>query len=92
MRQTSTYASVRSGRVSVFWGDQVFVPSAGIKATTHAADIMAALRPMPTKEEWEAPLVEYEAHTGMRLGPCHTLPSVGPSLGGAVTGPSLGSG
>ena len=54
MRQTSTYARVRGGRVSVFWGDQVFVPSAGVKATTHAADIMAALRPMPTQEEWEA--------------------------------------
>lgn len=53
MRQTSSYAPVRGGRVSVFWGDQVFVPSAGIKATTHAADILAALRPMPTKAEWE---------------------------------------
>lgn len=27
MRQTSAYAAVRKGRCSVFWGDQVFVPS-----------------------------------------------------------------
>mmetsp|Transcript_26970 Transcript_26970/g.87135 ORF Transcript_26970/g.87135 Transcript_26970/m.87135 type:complete len:487 (-) Transcript_26970:170-1630(-) len=54
MRQTSSYASARGGRISVFWGDQVFVPSAGITKSTHAADILAALRPMPSKEEWEA--------------------------------------
>jgi hypothetical protein len=54
MRQTSSYASVRGGRISVFWGDQVFVPSAGITKSEHAADILAALRPMPSKEEWEA--------------------------------------
>lgn len=54
MRQTSSYGPVRGGRVSVFWGDQVFVPSAGIKASEHHADILAALRPMPTKSEWES--------------------------------------
>lgn len=54
MRQTSSYASVRPGRISVFWGDQVFVPSAGVQKSEHAADILAALRPMPTKAEWEA--------------------------------------
>jgi hypothetical protein len=54
MRQTSSYASVRGGRISVFWGDQVFVPSAGIAKSEHAADILAALRPMPSREEWEA--------------------------------------
>jgi len=54
MRQTSSYASVRGGRISVFWGDQVFVPSTELKSSSHPADILAALRPMPTKEEWEA--------------------------------------
>ena len=54
VRQTSSYARVRPGRCSVFWGDQVFVPSCGVQATDKAADILAALRPMPTKEEWEA--------------------------------------
>ena len=54
MRQTSTYAPVRKGRVSVFWGDQVFVPSVGITSTDHPADIMAQLSPMPTQAEWES--------------------------------------
>ena len=54
VRQTSSYARVRKGRCSVFWGDQVFVPSCGVQQTDKAADILAALRPMPTKEEWEA--------------------------------------
>ena len=54
VRQTSSYARVRKGRCSVFWGDQVFVPSCGVQQTDKAADILAALRPMPTKAEWEA--------------------------------------
>jgi len=54
MRQTSAYAKLRPGRCSVYWGDQVFVPSVGTKASTAPADILAALRPMPTKAEWEA--------------------------------------
>jgi len=54
MRQTSAYAKLRPGRCSVYWGDQIFVPSVGTKGGTAPADILAALRPMPTKEEWEA--------------------------------------
>jgi len=54
LRQTSSYAAVRPARVSVFWGDQIFVPSTGIQPSTYPADILAALRPMPTKEQWEA--------------------------------------
>ena len=53
IRQTSAYAAVRGGRLSVFWGDQVFVPSAGIQKSEHAADILAAMRDMPSAEEWE---------------------------------------
>ena len=29
IRQTNSYAPYRKGRCSVFWGDQIFVPSAG---------------------------------------------------------------
>jgi len=54
IRQTSAYAKVRPGRCSVYWGDQIFVPSTGTKGSSAPADILAALRPMPTKEEWEA--------------------------------------
>mmetsp|Transcript_64965 Transcript_64965/g.128427 ORF Transcript_64965/g.128427 Transcript_64965/m.128427 type:complete len:565 (-) Transcript_64965:479-2173(-) len=54
MRQTSSYAAMRKGRCSVFWGDQIFVPSCGVQPSSMPADILAALRPMPTKQEWEA--------------------------------------
>ncbi|POM67850.1 Hypothetical protein PHPALM_16071, partial [Phytophthora palmivora] len=30
VKQTGVYASSRRGRLSVFWGDQVFIPSAGV--------------------------------------------------------------
>jgi len=53
IRQTGRYASERSGRCSVFWGDQIFVPSAGHgKSGAHHADILAVMGPMPTAEEW----------------------------------------
>ncbi|CAK8989984.1 Uncharacterized protein SCF082_LOCUS2064 [Durusdinium trenchii] len=54
LRQTSSYGAVRGGRCSVFWGDQIFVPSCGIKSSNYPADILAALRPMPTKAQWES--------------------------------------
>jgi hypothetical protein len=55
IRQTNSYAPVRMGRCSVFWGDQVFIPSAGTPASgSHPADILACLGDMPTKEEWVA--------------------------------------
>ena len=55
IRQTNSYAPVRKGRCSVFWGDQVFIPSAGTPASgAHPADILACLGEMPTKEQWAA--------------------------------------
>eukprot|EP00466_Bigelowiella_natans_P016142 jgi/Bigna1/54291/estExt_Genewise1Plus.C_310075 len=48
IKQTGVYASSRKGRLSVFWGDQVFIPSVPTKYTpTHHADILARLGPMP---------------------------------------------
>ena len=42
IKQTNSYAPHRKGRVSVFWGDQVFVPSAGTNPSgAHPADILA---------------------------------------------------
>jgi hypothetical protein len=53
IRQTNSYAPHRKGRCSVFWGDQVFVPSAGTPASgAHHADILACLGPMPSEAEW----------------------------------------
>lgn len=53
--QTSIYAKRAKGRLSVYWGDQVFVPTEAYDtAPTHHADILAQLGPKPTKEEWES--------------------------------------
>ena len=73
MRQTSSYAAVRKGRCSVFWGDQIFVPSCGIAPSSMPADILAALRPWPSKAEWEAEalhqygLIAVDARGGSRV-------------------------
>ena len=41
MRQTGCYAPKRAGRCSVFWGDQIFIPSAGhVESGAHHADIL----------------------------------------------------
>lgn len=57
VKQTGIYASSRRGRLSVFWGDQVFIPSAPFQYTpTHHIDIMCTLLgdTAPTAEEWAA--------------------------------------
>lgn len=57
IRQTGIYASSRKGRLSVFWGDQVFLPTAAFAtAPTHHADILCTLlgETAPTAEEWTA--------------------------------------
>jgi hypothetical protein len=57
VRQTGIYASSRKGRLSVFWGDQVFLPPAVENfryESTHHIDIMCTLLgdTAPTAEEW----------------------------------------
>ena len=54
IKQCGIYAPSRRGRLSVFWGDQVFVPSvpAHYDATRFHADILASLGPMPSADEW----------------------------------------
>jgi heme-degrading monooxygenase HmoA len=54
IRQTGAYAKSRKGRFSVFWGDQVFVPSIPARyEPKHHADILCGLGPMPNAEEWK---------------------------------------
>jgi hypothetical protein len=54
IKQTGSYAKSRPGRLSVFWGDQVFLPTVPIHYTpTHHIDILCSLGPMPSEEEWE---------------------------------------
>ncbi len=48
IKQTAIYAPSRKGRLSVFWGDQVFIPSRSATYTpTHHADIMVKLKTSP---------------------------------------------
>lgn len=55
VRQTGLYASSRAGRLSVFWGDQIFVPTAPFSCTpTHHVDIMCTLEEEPpTAKVWQ---------------------------------------
>lgn len=55
VRQTGIYASSRAGRLSVFWGDQIFVPTSPFEyAPTHHVDIMCTLEEdPPTEKVWK---------------------------------------
>eukprot|EP00581_Thalassiosira_minuscula_P008980 CAMPEP_0183707164 /NCGR_PEP_ID=MMETSP0737-20130205/3793_1 /TAXON_ID=385413 /ORGANISM="Thalassiosira miniscula, Strain CCMP1093" /LENGTH=554 /DNA_ID=CAMNT_0025934751 /DNA_START=35 /DNA_END=1699 /DNA_ORIENTATION=- len=55
VRQTGIYAASRSGRLSVFWGDQIFVPTAPFEyEPTHHVDIMCTLEEEPpTEKVWK---------------------------------------
>lgn len=53
IRQTAVYAPRRRGRLSVFWGDQVFIPSAPPPdRPRHHVDILAKLGVMPDAAAW----------------------------------------
>jgi hypothetical protein len=57
VQQSGIYAPSRKGRLSVFWGDQVFLPSVAFTyKPTHHIDIMCTLLgdSAPTAEEWTA--------------------------------------
>jgi hypothetical protein len=55
IKQTGCYARSRRGRLSVFWGDQIFIPAVSVeyKPSFHV-DLLCLLGPMPTAEEWKA--------------------------------------
>ena len=54
IRQTGVYASSRKGRLSVFWGDQIFIPSVATEyVPKHHIDILCFLGPLPSREVWE---------------------------------------
>ncbi len=54
IQQTAIFAPTRGGRLSVFWGDQIFVPSLTPKDSFSPASILASVAPMPTREQWIA--------------------------------------
>lgn len=52
--QTGCYAQSRPGRLSVFWGDQIFVPTVDVKyKVSHHVDILCSLGPMMSEAEWQ---------------------------------------
>lgn len=55
IRQTATYSPSSSGRLAVFWGDQVFLPSTVPSAPTqHCADILMRRLPgLPCEDSWQ---------------------------------------
>jgi len=72
IKQTSLYASSRKGRLSVFWGDQVFIPSAPfLYKPTHHVDIMCTLLgdTAPTSEEWAEQGLEKYGVIAVMKGP-----------------------
>lgn len=53
IKQTGCYARSRPGRLSVFWGDQVFIPTVPVEyCVTHHIDILCSLGPMMSESEW----------------------------------------
>eukprot|EP01041_Mallomonas_annulata_P006356 gene6356-12854_t len=53
LRQTGCYAKSRPGRLSVFWGDQVFIPTVPVEyKVCHHVDILCSLGPMLSESEW----------------------------------------
>lgn len=55
VKQTGCYAKSRLGRLSVFWGDQIFIPTVPVEyKVSYHADILCSLGPMPTEDEWRA--------------------------------------
>ncbi len=54
IKQTSVFAPVRKGRLSVFWGDQIFIPSRELQETPFAIDLLIKLLPkIPDRDFWE---------------------------------------
>ncbi len=54
VKQTGCYSKSRRGRLSVFWGDQIFVPTVSVEYTpAYHADILCSLGPMMDEAEWK---------------------------------------
>lgn len=54
IKQTAIYSESRKGRLSVFWGDQLFIPSQISHYTPqYHVDILVQLESMPKLERWK---------------------------------------
>ncbi len=53
IKQTALYAPDRKGRLSVFWGDQILIPSESCDYSPKShIDILAKFIPLPTHQQW----------------------------------------
>eukprot|EP01064_Diplonema_japonicum_P031776 TRINITY_DN5792_c0_g1_i5.p1 TRINITY_DN5792_c0_g1~~TRINITY_DN5792_c0_g1_i5.p1 ORF type:complete len:544 (+),score=110.27 TRINITY_DN5792_c0_g1_i5:45-1634(+) len=103
IKQTSCYAASRKGRLSVFWGDQIFIPSISpaYKPTAHIDLLAQMLSELPTAEIWEKKglssyglAVEFTSGEGAQIEKVDhpTATRMLASLGDIKSvGPSLGS-
>lgn len=54
IKQTGIFSSVRKGRLSVFWGDQIFIPSLPIETRSKShIDILAIVNKLSSESDWE---------------------------------------
>jgi hypothetical protein len=54
IKQTALFAHLRKGRVSVFWGDQIFIPSKKpASSAEYPVDILTHLETFPSAEQWK---------------------------------------
>lgn len=78
IRQTTPYASGRPGRLSVFWGDQIFIPSAPTPTSQNShVDILARMGPLPNRKQFETQnLKNYGLLVQSKGGAIHLLEKV----------------
>ncbi len=50
--QTLTQTHVLKGRLSVFWGDQIFIPSVKLRKPKSHAEVFTMVSHFPSKDEW----------------------------------------
>lgn len=50
--QTLTQTHVLKGRLSVFWGDQIFIPSVTLRKPDSHAEVFTMVSRFPSKDEW----------------------------------------
>eukprot|EP01061_Rhynchopus_euleeides_P009164 TRINITY_DN182_c36_g1_i1.p2 TRINITY_DN182_c36_g1~~TRINITY_DN182_c36_g1_i1.p2 ORF type:complete len:553 (+),score=262.79 TRINITY_DN182_c36_g1_i1:90-1661(+) len=103
LKQTACYAQPRKGRLSVYWGDQIFIPSVdpAYTPTAHIDLLAQMLSELPTAEVWKAKglaayglAVMFESGEGAQIEKVDhaTATRMLESLGSIATvGPSLGS-
>lgn len=53
IKQTAIFAPLRKGRLSVFWSDQIFIPSLSLCPPNSHVEILGILDCFPSQEQWK---------------------------------------